>query len=109
MSDYCMVMTTFETREQARSMAESAVSEGLVACAQQMEIESSYIWEGRLSTDPEVLVVFKTRSDLYEELAELISERHPYEVPEIIKVPIEDGSASYLSWIDEVTGAHREG
>ena len=109
MSEHCMVMTTFETREQARAMAEGAVAEGLVACAQQMEIESSYIGEGRLSTDPEVLVVFKTRSDLYDALAEFIEARHPYEVPEIIKVPIENGSTSYLSWIDEVTGAHREG
>ena len=103
MARFCMVMTTLETREQARAMAESAVETGLAACAQQMEIESSYIWEGRLTTDPEVLVVFKTRNDLYEALAGHIEERHPYEVPEIVKVPIEDGSAGYLSWIDEVT------
>ncbi len=107
MSDYCMVMTTFEAREQARAMAEGAVAGGLAACAQQMEIESSYIWEGRLSTDPEILVIFKTRSDLYDSLAEFIEARHPYEVPEIVKVPIEGGSASYLSWIDEATRAHR--
>ena len=109
MSDYCMVMTTFETREQARAIAEGAVAGGLAACAQQMEIESSYIWEGRLATDPEILVIFKTRGDLYDALAEFIEARHPYEVPEIIKVPIEDGSAGYLAWIDEVTRARKEG
>ncbi|MGI6221082.1 MAG: divalent-cation tolerance protein CutA [Coriobacteriales bacterium] len=103
MARYCMVMTTFETREQAQPVAEGAVKAGLAACVQQMEIASTYIWKGNMSTDPEMLAVFKTRDDLYDELAEFIGANHPYEVPEIIKVPVEDGSASYLSWIDEMT------
>lgn len=100
---YCIIMTTFESKEQARPVVDALIQKKLAACIQHIEVQSSYIWNDEVQNDPEVLVLIKTRDDLYDEVRKILEQIHPYDTPEIIKVPITDGSKGYLSWIDSVT------
>lgn len=103
MNSYCIAITTFETQEQAKPIIDRIISEKLGACVQCLEINSSYCWNGEVCNEPEILVLIKTRDELFEPLKAFLLETHPYDTPEIIKVPIESGSIAYLSWIDEAT------
>lgn len=103
MNQYCIVMSTFETLEQAKGVIDQVLSKKMAACVQTMDIGSHYIWQGEVCHDKEILVLFKTSESSYISLKSILEEIHPYETPEIIKIPIEDGGNSYLNWIDEVT------
>lgn len=100
---FCIVLTTFESEEQADKVSEEIIKNKLAACIQYIPIKSRYFWDGKVCKDSEVLVLFKTRDDLYEDLKEKIVQLHPYDVPEVIKVDISDGTEDYLGWIKEVT------
>lgn len=104
MSDYCVILTTFASREQARPVIDRVLEEKLAACVQTTPIESHYFWDGAICHDDEILALFKTRTDLWEPLRALIEAMHPYETPELIRLPIEEGAAAYLAWIGAVTG-----
>jgi len=101
--DYCVVITTCDKREEAESLAGRIVENRLAACVQLSKIESLYTWEGKLCNDPEIRLMIKTKQTLYKELADFIVANHSYEVPQIISLGIENGTADYLGWIDEVT------
>ena len=73
------------------------------ACVQTFPINSSYYWKNELCREREILLVLKTRADLYDALEQKIKELHPYETPEIVAVDIEKGFQGYLEWIDSVT------
>ena len=100
---YSIVITTCPNREQAQILAKSLLAEHLAACVQLSDISSLYHWNGKLCDEPEVRLTIKTRSELYDALEKYISEKHEYDVPEIIMLPIEKGSAAYLDWIGENT------
>lgn len=101
--DYCLVTTTCAKEAEARSLADQILGERLAACVQMLPITSHYVWKGEVNRDPEVLLLIKTRRALYEKLEAFIASRHTYDVPEIVRLPIEGGAASYVKWIDEVT------
>jgi len=102
---YVMVLTTFEDKKTAKKVANTIVDDGLGACVQIIgPMESVYMWQGVIETSQEYLCIIKTKKELYEELENTISEIHPYENPEIIAIDIQDGSDSYLKWIQQVTG-----
>jgi periplasmic divalent cation tolerance protein len=83
-------------------MAGLLVSKGLAACVQILPgLESHYRWKGKKETSSEVLLICKTRSSLYKQLEKALLKNHPYEVPEIVCLPITKGSKTYLKWIDE--------
>lgn len=103
MSKYCIVLSTFESENQAEPIIKEVLNAQLAACIQVMDIRSHYVWDGAVCNDKEVLVLFKTSERLYNELKELLEEIHPYDTPEIIRVPIESGASAYLQWIDDVT------
>ena len=103
MSEYCIVLTTFENREQGKPVMDVILQEKLAACVQEVSIQSHYIWKEELCNDNEILVLMKTTNELYEILKSRLLEIHPYETPEIIRVDIADGALGYLSWIREVT------
>jgi periplasmic divalent cation tolerance protein len=76
------------------------VSGRLAACVQILSgLESHYCWRGKKETSREVLLIIKTRSSSYKRLEKVLLKNHPYEVPEIICLPITKGSKSYLNWI----------
>ncbi len=103
--DFIIVLTTFEREEDALKMAEYLVDRKLAACVQIMPIKSIYRWKGKMARADEYLCLIKTMKDLYEAVKMEIKEHHPYEVPEIIAVPITDGSDDYLNWLRDSLGA----
>ena len=102
-TDRCLVITTCGSQNEAEQLAGSIIEAKLAACIQLSDIRSYYFWEGKVNHDPEVLLFIKTRSDLYPDLESHINTHHSYEVPEIIRIPIEGGLPAYLEWIGEVT------
>jgi len=100
MDTFIQVVTMVETREEAGRMARVLVESRLAACVQVIgPVASTYRWKGRIEEAAEWQCVLKTRQGLYEALEQAIREIHPYEVPEIIALPILRGSPSYLEWL----------
>jgi periplasmic divalent cation tolerance protein len=101
-----LVLTQMPDRASAQSLARSLVESRLAACVSiGMPVESLYHWRGQIETAQEVPVTVKTGSDRYAEVEAAIRARHPYELPEIIAVPIVHGLVSYLDWIAAETAA----
>ena len=95
-----LVLTTLGSMEDARTFVGSLVADRLVACGTLVPGAASvYRWEGALTEESEVLVLLKTDSSKWDELAAAVKERHPYEVPELLGIPVERGSDQYLSWL----------
>jgi len=95
------VITTAATRTDVQAIAHAVVEQRLAACAQVIgPITSTYWWQGKIGTAEEWLCVMKSRQDLYGELEKAIRQVHPYEVPEILAVPVVQGSQDYLEWMD---------
>lgn len=104
--EYLLVLTTCSSEEEAGKIATALVSEKAAACCNIVGgIRSLYFWQGKLEDDKEVLLLIKTTSASFSRLREIIAKLHSYDVPEIIAIPIVDGSESYLKWISEQTGA----
>lgn len=103
MSDYVIIITTTDSEDRAKELSASLVKDRLVACAQRTRIDSVYEWEGEIQDEAEFLIFLKTNKANQEKAIEAVKERHTYDEPEVIVVPITDGSAGYLGWIDSVT------
>jgi len=104
MNEYLQVFTSVEKREDADLIASTVVRKRVAACAQILgPIQSTYWWKGKVEEAGEWLCVMKTRKELFSALEKEIKNIHPYEVPEIIALPIVAGSKSYLQWIDDET------
>ena len=92
---YCCVLSTVSSIKKARILAGLLVSRQLAACVQILPgLESHYRWHGRKETSREVLLLIKTQMSNYKKLEKTLLENHPYEVPEIICLPITKGSRS---------------
>jgi len=103
-TEYIQVFTTVEKREDADRIASEAVRKRVAVCAQILgPIRSIYWWKGKVEEAGEWLCVLKTRKDLFPALEKEIKSLHPYEVPEIIALPIVAGSEAYLKWIESET------
>lgn len=97
-----LVFCTCPNPESARSLAHKLVANHLAACVNVIPgLVSIYPWQGEIETDNEVLLLIKTHGDRYRELENFIRANHPYELPEVIAVSIEQGSKNYLNWINE--------
>jgi periplasmic divalent cation tolerance protein len=102
--EYIVVLITASNDGEAASIAKAIVEERLAACANIVrDIRSIYRWQGNIEDDNEALLVVKTRYGLFRQLVERVKQLHSYDVPEIIALPIIDGSADYLNWIQEST------
>jgi periplasmic divalent cation tolerance protein len=98
---FVLATTTFSNRDDAESMATLLVERKLAACVQIVApVTSVYRWQDAIERDQELLLLIKTRDDLIEQIGDLFSERHPYDVPELISLEITDGSSGYLSWMN---------
>src|SRR3990167_306825 len=107
MSEHIQVLTTTASREDADRIARTLVEERLAACVPGLgPITSTYRWQGAIETSQEWLCLAKSRRELYDEIEKAIRRIHPYQVPEILAVPVVSGCADYLAWLDqEVKGA----
>ncbi len=103
MAKEIVVFNTVPDIKLAEKIAETLVREHLAACCNIVpHVTSIYFWEGRVQKDAEVLLIIKTSELKYEALEQRIKALHSYTVPEIIALPIENGSEEYLNWIREV-------
>jgi periplasmic divalent cation tolerance protein len=101
MTEPIQVITTTETKADAQAIANALVEKRLAGCVQIVgPITSTYWWEGKIETAEEWLCLIKSRRDLYADLEKAIREVHPYDVPEILAVPVTAGSKPYLEWLD---------
>lgn len=104
-----LVFITAADEDEAGKIAKAVVEQRLAGCVNIIRnIRSIYIWQGKTEDEQEVLLIAKTQRELFPALSERIKELHSYTVPEIIAVPVIEGSADYLRWLAEVTGGFRE-
>ena len=102
MTNKRLVLTTASSQEEARTLANMLVERRLAACVNIVpNMNSIYRWKEKVEESHEFLLLMKTTESVVPKLREAIQELHSYEVPECIVLPIEDGSAAYLKWIDE--------
>ena len=105
-SQAIVVLITVPSKQVGEEIAHVLVEQKLAACVNILSgISSIYLWRGAINRDEEVLLIVKSRADLFEErLLPAVQAIHPYEVPEIIALPVVMGYPGYLDWIQEVTG-----
>ncbi len=104
MSDPIVVLVTCGSEEEALKIANALVEEHLAACVNLVApIRSIYRWEGKIWDEKEWLLIIKTQKQRFEELEKKVKSLHSYSVPEIISLPITEGSSAYLNWIRENT------
>ncbi|MEK0451583.1 MAG: hypothetical protein RL088_3851 [Verrucomicrobiota bacterium] len=102
MSDAVVLVSTFPDRTAARTAVRTLVEERLVACGNILPgVESIYRWQGAIETAEEVMVIFKTTTESAEAAQARLRELHPYEVPEILHLPVDGGWQPYLDWVSE--------
>lgn len=100
MESYIQITTTTDKKEVAERIAFRLVEEKIAACVQIVgPITSIYRWKGTIERAEEWQCIIKSREDLYQEIEHAIKSVHPYEVPEIIAIPIVAGSGEYLEWL----------
>jgi len=103
LSEIIVLITTSDEVEAVR-IARALVEARLAGCVNIIkDIRSIYNWQGKVEDENEVLMVVKTRESLFDPLMEKVKELHSYTVPEIIALPIIQGSEDYLKWLKEVT------
>lgn len=95
-----VVMVTAPSADKAAEIARALVEERLAACANVLpQLHSIYRWEGAVQDEAEALLLLKTTRDRFEALRARVLSLHPYQVPEVIALPVEAGHAAYLAWI----------
>lgn len=102
-SDTGFVTTAVANHDDACRIADVLLAERLAACVQLLSIESHYVWKGQKMAEPEVMLVAKTRADLFDRVIARIKTLHPYETPEIVAQNFSAGFAPYLAWIADNT------
>jgi periplasmic divalent cation tolerance protein len=105
-----VVFVTAPDEQNAAAIGRALVEEHLAACANLLgPIRSIYRWEGAVEDAPEHLIVIKTRASLFAQLQARVRQLHPYQVPEIVALRIQDGLPQYLRWIGESTRTAKAG
>lgn len=99
---------TIGSHEGASKLASVLLEKKLIACCNiignaQQPITSIYTWKGKVENDNEVLMMIKSRTELLPEIVKAVKENHPYEVPEVIALPILGGNPDYMNWVLENT------
>jgi periplasmic divalent cation tolerance protein len=109
MTDKIVVLSTCASAEEAGRIARELVEKQLAACVSVLPgIRSVYRWKGAVQDDAEVLLVIKSSRGLFPRLQAEIEKMHSYEVPEVIAVPVVDGSERYLEWMDRELAAEQQ-
>jgi periplasmic divalent cation tolerance protein len=100
---YIIVFVTTANKAEAEKISQTLLEERLIACANIINpVTSFFHWKGSVDCAEECLMVMKSRHDLFGQLAARVKSLHSYEVPEVLALPIVEGSAAYLSWMCEV-------
>ncbi len=98
--EFVMILSTIGTETDAQTVANKLITSGKVACVNIIPgIQSVYVWKGKQCNESECLLLIKTTKNNEKDVYRLIGDIHPYEIPEIISLPIQNGSKEYLNWI----------
>ncbi len=98
-----IILTTVGDDSQADKLVNEILERKMAACISKIPIRSKYWWQGVLEESPEILLVIKTVDELVMKLVTFLEENHPYEVPEIVVLPVEKVSKPYEEWLYDVT------
>lgn len=105
MTDKVVIMVTASSRRECRKIARRLIEDKLAACVNITQpIQSVYRWEGKIDEGKEFLMFIKTKRDLFQQIRSEIALIHSYHTPEIICLPIIDGSPNYLQWVADSVG-----
>ena len=97
---FMIVIMTAPNKEEAVKIVRTLLEERLIACANIMDpVSSLFWWQGKIEEEKEVLVLMKSNENLFKKLSKRVTELHSYDVPEILALPIVEGSQSYLDWM----------
>ncbi len=103
-SKFIIALTTVPDEETGQAIALDIVGRRLAACVNVLPPGRSFFWwEGRVTEEHECLLVIKTRAELVGELEKILKALHPYKVPELVTLAIDQGSADYLDWLNKET------
>ena len=109
MDDVLLVITNLPDAQAAGQLARRLIEEHAAACVNQLApCTSTYRWQGGIETATEVPLLIKTTRAAYPRLEALIREHHPYELPEIVAVPVTTGLPAYLDWVSRETNTLKE-
>ncbi len=101
MTDKIVVLTTCESQDQAEQLARRLIEDRLAACVNILPgARSIYRWKDKIEDAAEFVLVIKSRRDVFDKLRAAIARLHSYEIPEVIALPVVDGSDAYLKWLD---------
>ena len=100
-SPYSIVFVTVGNASEAKGIARTLVEKSIAACVGMIPQESIYTWKGEIVEDSEVLLIIKTKKEKFDQLRETVLNVHSYEVPEIVRIEIQEGHQPYLQWIEE--------
>lgn len=104
MTDALLALTTCPDEAAAGALARALVESGLAACVSRLPLTASvYRWQGKLVEEAEVLLLVKTTRARWPELAARLPGLHPFDVPELLALPVADGLPAYLAWLAEAT------
>jgi len=103
MIEVVTIITTVAHGDDAARIAEMLLRGKLAACVQEMTIRSRYRWKDEVRCEPELLLLVKTAADRAEATVNAIRQIHPYDLPEIIVLPVAGGLPEYMSWVDAET------
>ncbi|MEM0096506.1 MAG: divalent-cation tolerance protein CutA [Candidatus Bathyarchaeia archaeon] len=101
-NQYIIVLVTAPSKNEAEKIAKTLLEERLIACANIIgPVHSLFWWLGKIDKAQEHLIIMKTRKALFGKVCERVKALHSYQIPEIIAMPITEGSKDYLKWLDE--------
>src|SRR5665213_196435 len=101
MTDKIVVLSTCGSAEEAERLARLLLEARLAACVSViMQVRSFYRWQGKIEDADEWLLIVKTSRELFTDVSRLIGASHSYELPEVLALPVADGSPAYLKWFD---------
>lgn len=99
---FIIIFVTAASKKEAKQIISALIKKRLVACGNILDgVDSTFIWRGKVDSAKEVLIILKTKKNLFKKVASEIKRLHSYEVPEIIAMPIVEGGKKYLEWINE--------
>ena len=95
-----IALSTCPDEARAASIAATLVKEGLAVCVNRIGgLRSTYLWDGRLHDEPEILLIMKTTAERLSALEARLKDLHPYELPELVALPVTGGNERYLDWV----------
>jgi periplasmic divalent cation tolerance protein len=107
MTNKIVVFSTCGSQEEAEKLARALLEARLAACVNViMQIRSFYWWQGKIEQSGEWLLVIKTSRDMFDRVRVVLEGAHSYELPEVLALPVVEGSPNYLAWIDRELAAN---